>query len=137
MKYITWKRFRRNGINGAHFNLPWGTELEKKDDGILYHEGKPVAVARSFASHEHFARNDDGEGIRRGELSSAIIKALGGNTRETTPEWEAVFDDPVCQNLRRKEHEDYWLWDDSFFQAPIEDLEHIAGLVGLKKGAAA
>ena len=137
MKYVTFKRFRRNGMNGVHFNIPWGTVLEKHEDGILYFGESPVAVARSYAAHQHFCRDDDGRGQERGRLTQAIIKALGGNTREETPEWEAVFADALCQTYRRKEHEDYWLWDDSFFQAPMEDLEHIAALVGVKakKGA--
>ncbi len=135
MRYTTIKRFRRNGMNGVHFNIPWGTALEKKENGILYFDGKPVAVARSFAAHQHFARDDDGNGQERGKLSRGIIKALGGNQRELSPAWEAVMEDKTAQKYRRKEHEDFWLWDDSFFCAPIADLKHIAALAGMKKGA--
>jgi len=133
MKYITIKRFQRD-IDGVHFNIPCGIELEKKKDGVLYYEGKSIAVARSFASHQHFARNDDGKGIQRGNLSHGIIKKLGGTHRpgEDTPEWDAVEKDEIAKNYRRKDHETTWLWDDSFYQAPIDDLEHIAEIIGLK-----
>ena len=135
MRYVTVKHFRRNGINGKHFNIPWGTALERKDDGVLYIGDTPVAVARSFASHQHFARDDDGQGAARGKLSHAIIKKLGGYHRETTPEWEAVWNDETAEKYRRKDHVDFWLWDDAFFNAPLEDLRHIASIVGVKKGA--
>lgn len=132
MTYTTIKRYRRKGI-GGDFNIPWGTALERRDDGILYHDNRPVCVARSYASHEHFCRDDDGNGAARGKLSHAIIKALGGYHRETTPEWEAVWSDETAGKYRRKDHKDYWLWDDAFFNAPLEDLRHIAGIVGAKE----
>ena len=134
MQYTTIKRFKRESISG-HLNLPYGTPLEKRDDGILYHDGKPVCVARSFASHEHFCRDDDGNGAARGKLSHAIIKKLGGFHREETPEWEAVWSDKTAEKYRRKDHQDFWLWDDAFYNAPLEDLNHIAEIVGVKKGA--
>ena len=134
MTYTTIKRYHRNGIGGA-FNIPWGTRLERRADGILYYDNRPVCVARSYASHEHFCRDDDGQGAKRGKLSHAIIKALGGFQREKTSGWEAIFNDETAGNYRRKDHQDYWLWDDSFYNAPIEDLEHIASLAGAKKGA--
>lgn len=30
------------------------------------------------------------------------------------------------------EDEGYWLWNDAFYNAPLEDLRHIAKLIGLK-----
>lgn len=137
MKYITIKRFRRD-VGGVHFNIPWGAELEKREDGILYHEGKPVAVAKSFASHQHFARNDDRKGQERGKLSHAIIEALEPQDGETRADrdkrWEPIWKDPLAQRYRKLEHLDYWLWHDDFFNAPVEDLEHIATLAGVGKG---
>lgn len=134
MQYTTIKRFKRESISG-HLNLPYGTTLERRDDGMLYYDGKPVCVARSFASHQHFARDDDGQGAARGKLSHAIIKKLGGFHREKTPEWKAVWSDETAEKYRRKDHQDYWLWSDDFYNAPLQDLQHIASLVGVKKGA--
>ena len=62
MTYTTIKRYHRNGI-GGDFNTPWGTHLERRDDGVLYHDNRPVCVTRSYASHEHFACDDDGNGL--------------------------------------------------------------------------
>ena len=41
-----------------------------------------------------------------------------------------VWADPLCQNYKRPEHEDFWIWNHDFYDAPVEDLRHIAALVG-------
>jgi hypothetical protein len=134
LQYTTIKRYKRNGIDG-YFNLPYGTPIAEHE-GVLYHDNRPICVARSFSSHEHFARNDDGQGQERGRLSHGIIKKLGGTHRpgEPTPEWDAIEDDEIANSYRRKDHETTWLWDDSFFKAPIKDLQYIAVKIGLLKG---
>jgi hypothetical protein len=132
MQYITIKRYKCDGI-GGYFNLPYGTPLEKRDNR-LYYDNRPVCVARSYNAHEYFARNDDGQGLERGKLTHAIIKKLGGMSKGVTAEWEAVYNDDLAKSYARKDSVDYWLWDDSFFNASIEDLKHIASLVGLKEG---
>lgn len=39
---------------------------------------------------------------------------------------------PVCQKYRREEYADRWLWSHAFYEAPVEDLERIAALAGVK-----
>lgn len=135
MQYITFKRFKRNGI-GGYFNIPYGTPLELHDDGILYHKGLPVCVAKSAASHNHFARDDDGKGLERGKLSHAIIDSLASVSSCAPHEgyhlWQAILSDQLTQKYRRKQHLDYWLWSDDFYNAPIDDLKHIAQLADVK-----
>ena len=137
MQYVTIKRFKRHGI-GGQFNIPYGTPLELRDDGKLYYKDLPVCVAKSAASHNHFARDDDGKGLERGKLSHAIIYALAPERFDTRQErdeyWEVIWNDQLANKYRRKEHIDYWLWSDDFFNAPIEDLKYIAALAGIKKG---
>ena len=135
MEYVTIKRFKRNGI-GGQFNIPYGAVLELREDGYLYYAGRAVCVARSFAAHEHFACNYDGKGFERGLLSHAIIKALAPENFDTPKErddfWQVIWNDTLTPKYRRKDHIDTWLWSDDFFNAPIEDLKYIAGLIGLK-----
>lgn len=130
MQYITIKRFKRNGI-GGYFNIPYGTSLELRDDGTLYHNDLPVCLAKSAASHEHFARNDDGNGQERGRLSHAVIDALN-SPQQRNEAWQVIWNDPLTQKYRRTDHLDTWLWNDDFYNAPIEDLKYIAALVGIK-----
>ena len=106
MQYITIKRFKRRGI-GGQFNIPYGTPLELHDDGKLYYKDLPVCVAKSAASHEHFARDNDGDGRERGKLSHAIIHALEPNKFDSPQErdefWKLIWNDPLANNYRRKE----------------------------------
>ena len=46
--------------------------------------------------------------------------------------WDKVWGDPLCQKYRRPEHEDFWLWNYDFFNAPVVDLYHIARLIGAR-----
>ena len=144
MKYITAKRFKRNGI-GGEFNIPYGTTLEKREDGVLYFENKQVCVARSAASHQHFVNDSDGNGIKRYYWTSNIIKKLDGNVKSILADardeekehsrlWEIIVNDEIAKKYRRVEHLDYWLWDDTFYNAPLEDLEYIGNLIGIKDG---
>lgn len=129
MKYITIKRFKRTGI-GGHFNIPYGTEVNRQGEMLIF-DGKEICVARSAAAHEYFARDDDDNGLERGKLSHAIINTLGGFSNNAEL-WEKIFENELAQKYRRTEHADYWLWNDDFFNAPLDDLQYLAALVGVK-----
>lgn len=137
MQYITHRRFRTTADCGA-VNLPYGTICEERN-GWIYHESRRLCTARSENAHQYFARNDDGNGTIRGILTQGIQKALRIRKGETPAErdkrWEKVWSDPVCQKYKREEHADFWIWNHAFFNAPIDDLSHIASLVGARKGA--
>ena len=44
--------------------------------------------------------------------------------------WDKVWAEPLCQQYRRTEHEDFWIWNHDFYNAPVADLRCIAALVG-------
>ena len=136
MKYIVHRRFKHNAICGE-VNLPAMTECESVDNVICL-EGKELCVTTSLSAHQYFARNDDGQGMLRGKLTQNIMKALEaeGDPRTDTvyqAKWDKVWDDELCQQYKRIEHADFWLWNHDFYNAPIEDLRHIAALVGAKE----
>lgn len=130
MKYITHKRFKHDTLQ-RHFNIPAMTECDEIG-GIITHDGSQICHIESYNAHQYFARNDDGNGMLRGELTQAIQKALANNDENHQARWDKVWDDPVCQPYKRKDHEDFWLWNHDFYNASIEDLQHIAALVGAK-----
>lgn len=134
MDYITTKRFKRDGI-GGHFNIPYGTAV-KEIGGSIFHEGREVARITSAACHKYFARNDDGRGLERGKLTQAINDALQLRNGETNDQrdvrWGPIFNDALCQSYRRREHADTFLWNHNFYNAPLDDLRHIAALAGVK-----
>ena len=80
-------------------------------------------------AHQHFARNDDGKGMERGQLIRAIMGRLQKRDNEYQARWDKVWDDSLCQKYKRTEHQD-WIWNHGFYNASMDDLEHIAELVG-------
>lgn len=130
IQYIVKKRMKAEGLDG-YFNLPYGTTGEAVGE-IIYCEGKAVCAVKSRKAHLFFARNDDGKGRERGALTLAITKRLEKRDKDHQGRWDRVWEDPVCQKYRHQEHEDHFIWGHAFFEAPVEDLRHIAALVGAR-----
>lgn len=118
---------------GGPVNIPWGTQVEAVD-GFLYLEGRGLCAVTSQNAHDYFARNDDGNGPERGKLSAAIVAKLSAKDAGHAKRWEKVWEDPTCRKYKRVDYSDYWLWNHEFFEAPLEDLQYIAGLVGARPG---
>lgn len=129
-KYITKKRMKETGIAGR-VNIPYGTEVEEAD-GLIIYNGAAVCAITSRKAHLYFARNDDGQGQERGALTLAITKRLEKRDKDHQRRWDLVWEDPVCQKYRHPEHEDHFLWGHAFFEAPVDDLRHIAALIGAR-----
>lgn len=134
MDYITIKRTRFESMSGP-VNLPYGTAVRCGEDGVLHLEGAPLCGVYSQNAYDFFSRNDDGQGEERGRLTQAIRKALEKRDANHQARWDKVWADPVCQQYKRPEHADFWLWNHKFFNANLTDLRHIAALVGAKGGA--
>lgn len=132
MQYIVHKRFKQESISG-YVNIPACSVCEEQDGVILYN-GNVVCSASSMNAHQHFARNDDGNGLLRGRLTRSIMKALEKRDKDYQSRWNKIWDDSLCQPYRRKEYAQYWLWNDDFYKADIDTLRHIAKLVGAKEG---
>lgn len=130
MQYIVHKRFKDRVIFGQA-NFPALTICEESNGLILY-EGNPVCAISSENAHQYFARNDDGNGMLRGQLTQAIQKHLAKRDDNHQTRWDKVWEDEKCQQYKRKEYTDYWLWNHEFFNAEIDDLKYIAELIGAK-----
>lgn len=131
--YITTRRARFMAICGP-VNIPWGTQVEA-EDGILLLGLRLLCATTSQNARDFFARNDDGNGLERGRLSAAIIARLSERGKEHQDRWNKVWADPLCQKYRNQDHVDHWLWNHEFFEAPLDDLRHIAEAVGADWGA--
>lgn len=131
MQYITTKRFKGIGI-GAYFNLPWNTPVEEKN-GVLYHDNKPICVTRSLNGKKHFAINEDGQGLKRGELTYFI--AYSNRQKEHSDGRVFHFSEEEIEMLVREYPQ--WikqttpiLFSDNFFTAKVEDLQELADKLG-------
>ena len=129
--YIVKKRMRLEGIRGR-VNLPYGTEVEAVD-GMIIHKGAAVCAVTSRNAHQYLARNDDWKGLERGALTMAITSTLEKRDKGYQDRWDLVWEDETSQKYRHPDHEDFFLWGHAFYEAPVEDLQHIADLIGARR----
>ena len=130
MQYIVYKRFKAMALCGE-VNIP-ALSICECDDGLIKYNGKDICYNVSENAHQHFARNNDGQGLLRGKLIQAIMTTLSNRDDNYQSRWDKVWDDNLCQKYKRSDYSDYWLWNHDFFNAEIYDLKYIAGLIGAK-----
>ncbi len=143
MRYIVHERFKGKAL-GGYVNLARGTECEETN-GLITRDGLPICYKTSETGSKHFARNDDGRGLERGDLTRQIIKLLryelppdfatmrerwktrakSETERIYDARWKIVWTDARFSKYRRKESADYWLWNADFYAASIDDLNYI------------
>lgn len=125
IEYVSNARFHKKGINGNEFNIPFGAPCISKEN-IIFFENRPICFITSQLAYDYFSRNDDGQGIKRGELVSKIISTLSNKKDgKYQNRWDKLWEDEYCHKFRRKEHSDHWLWNFDFYNAEIEDLQYI------------
>lgn len=128
--YIVYKRFKSKAWCGD-INIPAMAECVAIDNVIVYNN-LPICYTTSENAHQHFARNDDEQGMKRGKLISSIQKKLAKRDDNYQKRWDKIWEDPICQKFKREQHEDHWLWNHDFFNAHIFDLNYIANLIDAK-----
>lgn len=129
-KYITRRRIRIEAPSGKRVNIPYGTPLICK--GVFLFWGNVLLCdTTSKYAYDYASINDDGRGLERGGLVDAIKSRLEKRDGSYQTRWDKVWGAPVCQRYRRPERDD-WIWNHDFYNAPVEDLQAIAKLVGAK-----
>ena len=129
IEYINRKRYKKKCIQGE-VNLPFNTKFLCDDTGMIFYNNRPVCYNTSQDAYDYFVRNNDGCGIKRGELIENILD-LTRNDRAKDKEkreraWEILWNDDYIRNkFKRVEHTDVWLWNFDFYNASILDLEQI------------
>lgn len=127
--YMVRKRCKINGIDGP-VNLPYATLVEAVDNTIMY-RGKRICFVTSDNGCKYFSHNDDGMAAIRGAYVQSILDALAQSKKtKENASWKKVCNDSKCLEYRKPAQDDFFLWDWTFYQAPIEDLEYINNLVG-------
>jgi hypothetical protein len=126
MDYIVSRRFKTKAICGP-VNLPRFTECQTAGQTITW-GGKPLCRVTSQNAYDHFARNDDGQGIVRGALTQKIINRLKLQ-RNHQERWDILWADKGANKLRRAEHADFWVWGYDFYNAEVPELERIWNLI--------
>lgn len=127
MEYITIKRMKKKCLAGE-VNIPYGTPA-KEHGGVIFCRGVPICYIDSQNALDYFARNDDGQGLRRGELVQEIVRRLEKKDALYQDRWNAMWADERANRLRRKEHADHWIWSVDFYNASIKELERLLKII--------
>lgn len=125
--FITRRRTRFSALCGD-VNIPYGTNIPVIENYLTYHD-LPLCVTTSENSHTYFCGNDDGQGKLRGQLIETITKTLQKQDKNHQSRWNRIWADDIANKYRKKEFDDYFLWGHDFYEANVEDLQHIAELV--------
>ena len=72
MEYVTYKRFKANGIDGA-FNLPLSTIVKEVDGFLFAADGRKICAATSENGWEHFRPNTP-EGAYRQKMLNELYR---------------------------------------------------------------
>jgi len=128
-KYFTRKRAKFKSLDGEIVNIPYSTIIRSDIGGLLFYQEKKLCHLSSQNAIDFFVQDDDGNGKKRAQIVNDITKILEKNDSRHQIRWNRIWSDSICQSYRRKELKDHWLWDRSFYDAPIFILEHIKGLV--------
>ena len=126
MEYIAHRPFQRKAL-GGEVNIKRGDTLHEKN-GLLFWGNILVCLSTCQAAKEHFAINEDGNGLRRGDLT-----------------YEIAFRKPLSElqksilvtdlSLRKYLVDDdrVILFNDVFFHASMLELWSIARKLGIKE----
>lgn len=132
MNYITHTRYKGKNMTGAPVLIRRGKTLERKGNMLCYKD-EPVCIHRSLIGKQHFAVDEDGKGMERGTLTHEIAYAprfRTGGTEERpiqqrfTDEELEILSTRWAQYI--KPNCDMLLFNDEFFELPVETLREIA-----------
>ena len=128
MKYVVHKRFKKKALCGQ-VNIPATTECNEENGCIYLLDGRAICYTDSMNACQHFARDDDGNGMLRGNLTQEIMRILTKRDKNYQARWDKIWDDKFCEKFKRPEYENRWFWNDDFYNASIEDLQYILKLI--------
>lgn len=132
MTYITHHRFKDKALCWERLNIPYGTELECAGETLITSDRRAVCYRTSENAKRHFARNDDGKGLERGQLTYAIAysnRNEGNGFRFSDDEVKLLVRD---WSRFLKPDLDFIMFNDDFFAADIEDLKRLADALKIK-----
>ena len=127
MQYIVHTDFNGKAICGE-VTLSAGTECTEIN-GIIYHNARALCRVGRENAYKYFARNNDGNGLKRGELIKTIKDTLAINDEHSYERWHRVMNCPVCKQFDGNPNGDRWEWNLAFYNASIPTLEHMANKV--------
>ena len=128
MKYVAHRDYSGMTLDSSKVTvkIPKGTSLECKDR-LIWYDGVAVCMKDSYTGHRHFARDDDGRGLERGELTYKLAYApriIEGTGYRFTDEERKMISEKYSRWLKPKLCA--ILFNDNFFSADVDELKKFA-----------
>ena len=123
-EYIAHERYDGLSMDRQPVLVRYKDKLERRGD-VLFHNHKPICIWRSLVAKQHFAINNDGQGLQRGKLTHAIAYApRGDGSQRFTDEEQELLRSKYKHLL--KELDDVILFNDKFFELSLAELKEVA-----------
>lgn len=141
MKYLTWKKYSGQDYLGRKIEIPLLAEAETQDNIICWNR-IPICLINSQVGREFFVWNDDDRGLIRANLEQDIwfnkefrpypyeetVLNEDGDTETRTVIKYTKYSADEARFLKKNfskylESGDIINFNNSFYQAPISDLE--------------
>lgn len=139
-QYMTRRRARFQSLTGF-VNLPYGTYFDVKEIPIsengpteryLFYNGR-IITSEACDIVKAYLISVDGEEEIRGKLIDELFKILKCDpieprnirTPDNQAKWTIVWNTPIFEQYRSKQHDDFWIWDIKLFQASKSNLEQL------------
>lgn len=128
MKYVAHREYNGDTLTRPEktIQIPKGATLELNGE-ILYYDGEAVCLKNSYYGHRYFARDDDGRGLERGELTYKIAfepRFSEGTGFRFSDEERKIICDEYSHWLKKKIM--VILFNNDFFAADVDELQKFA-----------
>lgn len=135
MEHIVHRRYKNKDLFGNPLNLPYGTVLNEINGFLHTQEGVPVCTVNSEVAKMYTARNDDNEGLERGKLTYAIAYSRkNGGISKVGFRFSNKQCDVIVRHYQRfiRPEFDMIIFNDRFFNAPVNELQEMAKELKIK-----
>ncbi len=137
-RYITHHLYKQKALCGEILELKSGTELYNIGSILCTKDGLAVCYVTSENAKMHFAQNDDGKGMKRGQLTYAIAYKPRHRTSDLKKRQQRFTDGEILMLTSNYKH---WLRSDNvqtilfnndFFNADLQALHELAVKLHIK-----
>lgn len=126
VEYICHRKYSKIAACGDYLTFKQNARFETIGCFIA-HDKRAICTVNSEDAHRYFAKNDDGNGIKRGNLTYKIAYAPRHPNKENgfrfTPDEIEMLEKDYDRFLRKDT--DTIIFNNAFFNAKIEDLQEI------------
>lgn len=126
MEYICHRPYNKKGASGKFYNLKPGARFDTIGKFIAYRNAA-ICTTTSEDAYRYFARNDDGQGMKRGKLTYEIAFSERKPNEEDgyrfTPKEREILSTDYARFIRQDS--DMIIFNSDFFNAEISELEEI------------